>query len=49
MALMRGVDFSWGALPHTGAFATSDGALVVVGAFKENPETCWPTKTSVQQ
>ncbi len=37
MALMRGVDFSWGALPHNGAFATSDGALVVVGAFKENP------------
>ena len=37
MALMRGVDFSWGALPHNGVFATSDGALVVVGAFKENP------------
>jgi formyl-CoA transferase len=37
MAMMRGVDFSWGALPHNGAFATSDGALVVVGAFKENP------------
>jgi crotonobetainyl-CoA:carnitine CoA-transferase CaiB-like acyl-CoA transferase len=37
MALMRGVDFSWGALPHNGAFATADGALVVVGAFKENP------------
>ena len=37
MALMRGVDFSWGALPHNGAFATSDGALVVVGAFKQNP------------
>ena len=37
MAMMRGVDFSWGALPHNGAFATADGALVVVGAFKENP------------
>jgi formyl-CoA transferase len=37
MALMRGVDFSWGALPHNGAFHTRDGALVVVGAFKENP------------
>jgi crotonobetainyl-CoA:carnitine CoA-transferase CaiB-like acyl-CoA transferase len=37
MAMMRGVDFSWGALPHNGAFATSDGALVVVGAFKQNP------------
>lgn len=37
MAMMRGVEFSWGALPHNGAFATSDGALVVVGAFKDNP------------
>ncbi len=37
MALMRGVDFSWGALPHNGAFATQDSALVVVGAFKDNP------------
>ncbi len=37
MAMMRGVDFSWGALPHNGAFATADGALVVVGAFKDNP------------
>jgi crotonobetainyl-CoA:carnitine CoA-transferase CaiB-like acyl-CoA transferase len=37
MALMRGVDFSWGALPHNGAFTTQDGALVVVGAFKDNP------------
>jgi len=37
MAMMRGVDFSWGALPHNGAFATRDSALVVVGAFKDNP------------
>jgi formyl-CoA transferase len=37
MAMMRGIDFSWGALPHNGAFKTSDGALVVVGAFKDNP------------
>ena len=38
MSMMRGVDdFSWGALPHNGAFATTDGALVVVGAFKDNP------------
>lgn len=37
MARMRGVDFSWGALPHNGAFATKDSALVVVGAFKDNP------------
>jgi len=37
MWLMRGRDFSWGALPHTGAFETTDGALVIVGAFKPNP------------
>ena len=38
MSLMRGNhDFSWGALPHNGVFPTADGALVVVGAFKENP------------
>ena len=24
-------------MPHTGAFETSDGALVIVGAFKANP------------
>jgi crotonobetainyl-CoA:carnitine CoA-transferase CaiB-like acyl-CoA transferase len=37
MWLMRGRDFSWGAMPHTGVFETSDGALVIVGAFKANP------------
>ena len=37
MWLMRGRDFSWGAMPHTGAFETTDGALVIVGAFKANP------------
>lgn len=37
MSMMRGIDFSWGALPHNGAFKTTDGALVVVGAFKDNP------------
>ncbi|NHN86781.1 CoA transferase [Acetobacter musti] len=37
MALMRDVDFSWGAMPFNGAFATTDGAVVVVGAFKKNP------------
>jgi len=37
MALMRGIDFSWGALPHNGVFATTDSAVVVVGAFKANP------------
>jgi formyl-CoA transferase len=37
MSLMRGRDFSWGSMPHTGVFQTTDGALVVVGAFKANP------------
>jgi crotonobetainyl-CoA:carnitine CoA-transferase CaiB-like acyl-CoA transferase len=37
MWLMRGRDFSWGAMPHTGVFETIDGALVIVGAFKANP------------
>jgi len=37
MWLMRRRDFSWGAMPHTGAFETADGALVIVGAFKANP------------
>jgi formyl-CoA transferase len=37
MCLMRDRDFSWGAMPHTGAFETTDGALVIVGAFKANP------------
>jgi len=37
MWLMRGRDFSWGAMPHTGAFETTDGAIVIVGAFKSNP------------
>jgi formyl-CoA transferase len=37
MWLMRERDFSWGGMPHTGVFATTDGALVLVGAFKANP------------
>ena len=37
MWLMRQRDFSWGAMPLSGAFPTTDGALVLVGAFKENP------------
>ena len=37
MWLMRGRDFSWGAMPHTGVFETTDGAIVIVGAFKANP------------
>jgi len=35
--LQRGVHFSWGAYPLTGGFATKDGAIVLVGAFKTNP------------
>lgn len=30
-------ELNWGAMPLTGAFATSDGALVLVGAFKSEP------------
>ncbi|MGO8835572.1 MAG: CaiB/BaiF CoA transferase family protein [Roseiarcus sp.] len=37
MWLQRGRHFSWGAYPLTGGFETSDGALVLVGAFKTNP------------
>jgi crotonobetainyl-CoA:carnitine CoA-transferase CaiB-like acyl-CoA transferase len=37
MWLMRSRDFSWGAMPYTGVFATTDGAIVIVGAFKVNP------------
>jgi crotonobetainyl-CoA:carnitine CoA-transferase CaiB-like acyl-CoA transferase len=35
--LMRGREVNWGAMPLTGVFETSDGALVMVGAFKANP------------
>src|SRR5262249_24921371 len=37
MWLMRARDFSWGEMPYTGVFPTTDGAVVIVGAFKENP------------
>jgi crotonobetainyl-CoA:carnitine CoA-transferase CaiB-like acyl-CoA transferase len=37
MWLERGRHFSWGAYPLSGAFETSDGAIVLVGAFKMNP------------
>ncbi|NGO11602.1 CoA transferase [Streptomyces sp. HC44] len=33
----RGAEINWAAMPLTGAFETTDGAVVVVGAFKENP------------
>jgi formyl-CoA transferase len=37
MLLMRGQELNWGAMPLSGVFETEDGALVLVGAFKENP------------
>jgi crotonobetainyl-CoA:carnitine CoA-transferase CaiB-like acyl-CoA transferase len=37
MWLQRRRDLNWGAFPLTGVFATTDGALVLVGAFKANP------------
>ncbi|MCW3476080.1 CaiB/BaiF CoA transferase family protein [Limobrevibacterium gyesilva] len=37
MWLMRDRDFSWGAMPYSGVFDTTDGAVVIVGAFKANP------------
>jgi formyl-CoA transferase len=37
MWLMRKENLNWAAMPLSGVFETSDGALVLVGAFKENP------------
>lgn len=37
MWLQRRRDLNWGSFPLTGVFATTDGALVIVGAFKMNP------------
>ncbi len=37
MRLMRGKDLNWAAMPLCGVFETADGAIVMVGAFKENP------------
>jgi len=35
--MMRGDELNWAAMPLTGVFKTTDSAIVVVGAFKENP------------
>lgn len=35
--LHNGKEINWAEMPLTGVFPTSDGALVLVGAFKENP------------
>jgi formyl-CoA transferase len=37
MWLQRKRELNWGAFPLTGVFDTTDGALVIVGAFKANP------------
>jgi crotonobetainyl-CoA:carnitine CoA-transferase CaiB-like acyl-CoA transferase len=37
MRLMRDRELNWALMPLTGCFPTQDGALVLVGAFKENP------------
>lgn len=36
-AMMRGREVNWGAMPLSGVFPTTDGAVVLVGAFKANP------------
>ena len=35
--LNRGHEVNWAAMPLSGVFPTSDGAICMVGAFKENP------------
>ena len=35
--LMRGREVNWGAMPLSGVFPTTDGAVVMVGAFKAHP------------
>jgi crotonobetainyl-CoA:carnitine CoA-transferase CaiB-like acyl-CoA transferase len=35
--LNRGMEINWAAAPLSGAFETTDGAVCMVGAFKENP------------
>ena len=37
MHLMRGRELNWAAYPLSGVFETTDGAVVMVGAFKQNP------------
>ena len=35
--MMRDFELNWAAMPLSGVFETTDGALVLVGAFKKNP------------
>ena len=37
MWMMRGRELNWAAMPLSGVFETTDGDVVMVGAFKENP------------
>ena len=37
MQLMRERELNWALMPLTGCFDTTDGAIVIVGAFKANP------------
>jgi formyl-CoA transferase len=37
MWMMRKADLNWAVMPLSGTFETSDSAIVMVGAFKENP------------
>jgi formyl-CoA transferase len=37
MQLNRGREINWAAMPLSGVFATTDGAVCMVGAFKDNP------------
>ena len=37
MWMMRGCELNWAAMPLSGVFETTDGAVVMVGAFKQNP------------
>ena len=37
MQLNRGYEVNWGQMPLSGVFATSDGAVVMVGGFTTNP------------
>ncbi len=37
MQLNRGREVNWAAMPLSGVFATKDGAVCMVGAFKDNP------------
>jgi formyl-CoA transferase len=37
MQLNRGREINWAAMPLSGVFGTTDGAVCMVGAFKQNP------------